>query len=116
MLQKVQLHHACVADADAFASVIAEAVLLTMSCHRLEILKMIDWIPVGFVIFKVLTLSICMFYAVKWHYDQGKKGKDTRAVLVASGKVAGTFMLVLLGLGFGAFALARMLGLDLSMP
>jgi hypothetical protein len=30
--------------------------------------------------------------------------------------VAGIFMLVLLGLGFGAFALARMLGLDLSMP
>lgn len=104
------------AVAGVFASLLREAVLLTLSCHRLEIFKMIDWIPVGFVIFKVLTLSTCMFYAVKWHYDQGKKGKDTRAVLVASGKVAGIFMLVLLGLGFGAFALARMLGLDLSMP
>ncbi|MBS7778294.1 hypothetical protein [Acidovorax sp. CCYZU-2555] len=77
---------------------------------------MIDWIPVGFVLFKVLTLSTCMFFAVKWHYDQGKKGADRRAVLLAGGKVVAIFMLLLLGLGFGAFALARMLGLDLSLP
>ncbi|MEG1769837.1 MAG: hypothetical protein RR311_15300 [Comamonas sp.] len=77
---------------------------------------MIDWIPVGFVLFKVLTLSTCMFFAVKWHYDQGKKGADRRAVLLAGGKVVAIFMLLLLALGFGAFALARMLGLDLSLP
>jgi hypothetical protein len=77
---------------------------------------MIDWIPVVFVIFKVVTLSICMFFAVKWHYDQGKKGKDTRAVLIAGGKVAGIFMLTLLVLGFATFAIARMIGLDLNLP
>lgn len=77
---------------------------------------MIDWIPVGFVVFKVLTLGTCMFFAVKWHYDQGRKGTDKRAVLLAGGKVAALFMLLLLGLGLSAFALARMLGLDLSLP
>ncbi|WP_159915491.1 hypothetical protein [Pantoea sp. 18069] len=77
---------------------------------------MIDWIPVVFVIFKLLTLGTCMFFAVKWHYDQGKKGTDRRAVLLAGGKVAGVFMLTLLGLGLCTFALARMLGLDLSLP
>ena len=77
---------------------------------------MIDWIPVGFVLFKVLTLSTCMFFAVKWHYDQGKKGADRRALLLAGGKVVAIFMLLLLGLGFAFFALARMLGLDLSLP
>ena len=77
---------------------------------------MIDWVPVGFVIFKVVTLSVCMFFAVKWHYDQGNKGADRRAVLLAGGKVAALFMLVLLALGLGAFALARTLGLDLGFP
>ena len=77
---------------------------------------MIDWIPVGFVIFKVLTLSTCMYFAVKWHYDQGKKGADRRTLLLASGKVVAIFMVLVLVLGFGAFSLARTLGLDLSMP
>ena len=77
---------------------------------------MIDWIPVVFVTFKLLTLGTCMFFAIKWHYDQGKKGTDRRAVLLAGGKVAALFMLVLLGLGLTTFALARMLGLDLSLP
>lgn len=77
---------------------------------------MIDWIPIVFVTFKVLTLGTCMFFAIKWHYDQGKKGTDKRAVLRAGGKVAAVFMLSLLGLGLSTFALARMLGLDLSFP
>ncbi len=77
---------------------------------------MIDWIPVIFVVFKALTLSTCMFFAIKWHYDQGKKGMDKRAVLRASGKVVGVFMLVLLGLGLIIFSLARTLGLDLNLP
>ncbi len=77
---------------------------------------MIDWIPVVFVTFKVLTLGTCMFFAIKWHYDQGKKGTDKYAVLRAGGKVAALFMLTLLGLGLATFAFARMLGLDLSLP
>nr|WP_315400293.1 hypothetical protein [uncultured Duganella sp.] len=77
---------------------------------------MIDWIPVVFVVFKFLVLGTGMFYAVKWHYDQGKKGKENRAVLRAGGKVAVVFVLALLGLGLLFFLLIRMLGMDLTYP
>ncbi|WP_021028693.1 hypothetical protein [Comamonas sp. B-9] len=77
---------------------------------------MIDWIPVVFVIFKLGMFSTCMFFAIKWHYDQGKKGGDPRAVLRAGGKVAAIFMLALLLLGLLTFGLMRMLGLDLMLP
>jgi len=79
---------------------------------------MMDWIPVVFVVFKFLVLGTGMFFAIKWHYDQGKKGKEKerRAVLRASGKVAAVFVLVLVGLGIVTFALARKLGLDLAFP
>jgi uncharacterized protein YqhQ len=56
-----------------------------------------------------------MFFAIKWHYDQGKKEQDKkmekRAVLRAVGKVAAVFVLSLLGLGLFTFFLIRMLGL-----
>lgn len=74
-----------------------------------------DWIPAVFVTFKFLVLATGMFYAVKWHYDQGKKGKamvnERRAVLRAGGKVAAIFMLSLLGLGVLTFVLIRTLGM-----
>ena len=75
-----------------------------------------DWIPVVFVVFKFLVLGTGMFYAVKWHYDQGKKGRQTerRAVLRAGGMVAAVFVVVLVGLGIATFVLAGKLGLDLS--
>jgi hypothetical protein len=77
-----------------------------------------DWIPIVFVTFKVLVLGTGMFFAIKWHYDQGTKEKerDMRAVLRAGGKVAAVFVLSLLGLGFVTFVLSRMLGLDLTWP
>lgn len=79
-----------------------------------------EWIPIVFVTFKLAVLCTGMFYAVKWHYDQGKKAKDRaqemRAVLRASGKVAAVFMLALLGLGLFTFVLVRTLGMDLSFP
>ena len=77
---------------------------------------MMDWFPIFFVTFKLLVLGTGMFFAIKWHYDQGKKEKamDKRAVLRAGGKVAVVFMLSLLGLVLVTFALARKLGLDLS--
>lgn len=77
-----------------------------------------DWIPVVLVTFKFLVLGTGMFYAIKWHYDQGKKemekGQERRAVLRASGKVAAGFVLALIGLGLLTFLLGRKLGLDLS--
>ena len=77
---------------------------------------MMDWIPIVFVTFKVLVLGTGMFFAIKWHYDQGKKEKEKRAALRAGGKVAAVFVLSLLGLVLVTFVLARMLGLDLTFP
>lgn len=35
-----------------------------------------DWVPIVFITFKVLVFGTGMFFAIKWHYDQGKKAKD----------------------------------------
>jgi uncharacterized protein YqhQ len=79
-----------------------------------------EWIPIVLVTFKVLVFGTGMFFAIKWHYDQGKKEQDKekekRAVLRAAGKVAAVFMLSLLGLVLVTFALSRKLGLDLTLP
>lgn len=81
---------------------------------------MIELIPLFLVTFKVLVLGTGMYYAIKWHYDQGKKEKnkqrEMRAVLRTSGKVAVVFVLVLVGLGFATFGLGSTLGLDLTFP
>ena len=77
---------------------------------------MIDWIPVVFITFKVLIFGTCMFFAIKWHYDQGKKGLNKRALLRKGGKVAAVFTLALLGVLLFTFVLARKLGMDLRLP
>jgi len=78
-----------------------------------------EWIPIVFVVFKVLVLGTGMFYAIKWHYDQGKKkevkAEERRAVLRAAGKVAVVFLLLLVGLGFATFFMAQKMGLDLGL-
>ena len=75
-----------------------------------------DWIPIVLVTFKVLVLGIGMFFALKWHYDQGKKGKpmEKRALLRSSGKVAAIFVLSLLALALFTFMLVKTVGLNLS--
>ena len=77
-----------------------------------------DSIPIVLMTFKILVLGTGMFFAIKWHYDQGTKEKerDMRAVLRAGGKVAAVFVLSLLGLVFFTFFLGRRLGLDLTWP
>ena len=79
---------------------------------------MIDWTPIVFVTFKFLVLGTGMFFAIKWHYDQGKKDQDkakqNRAVLRASGKVVAVFMLLLLALGIVTFFVVRVAGLEMS--
>ena len=78
---------------------------------------MMDWIPIVFVTFKVIVLGTGMFFAIKWHYDQGKKKEmEKRAVLRAAGKVAAVFVLLLLGLLLFTFFLAGKLGLNLTFP
>jgi len=76
-----------------------------------------DWVPIVFMTFKVLVFGTGMFFAIKWHYEQGKKGKDKQnPVLRAGGKVAAVFVLSLLALSLFAFALGRLFGLDLTLP
>ncbi|WP_280952379.1 hypothetical protein [Brucella oryzae] len=36
-----------------------------------------EWIPVFFVAFKVVVLGAAMFFAIKWHYDEDKKKKNS---------------------------------------
>ncbi|PZU87270.1 MAG: hypothetical protein DI527_19105 [Chelatococcus sp.] len=74
-----------------------------------------DWVPIVFGTFKVVMLGIGMYFAIKWHYDQGKK-LERGAVLRAGGTMVAVFALSLLGLGLLVFGLSRMLGLDLSLP
>jgi len=78
-----------------------------------------EWFPEVFYTFKFLALGVGMFFAIKWHYDQGKKkngAKERREVLRAAGKVAAVFVLSLLVLGFATFFLVSKLSLDLSLP
>ena len=78
-----------------------------------------DWVPIVFITFKVLVFGTGMFFAIKWHYDQGKKGKpiQRRAVLRAAGKVAlfaVIFLLLAMALLLATFAFGKKLGLDLT--
>lgn len=75
-----------------------------------------DWFPIVAGTFKLLALCTGMFFAIKWHFDQGQKERqmDRRAVLRAAGKVTAIFALSLLVLGLFTFVLVRHLGLDLS--
>jgi len=77
-----------------------------------------DWFPIVAGTFKVLALLTGMFFAIKWHYDQGKKEQDSekqkRAVLRATGKVAAIFVLSLVVLGLITYFLVRHMSLDLG--
>jgi hypothetical protein len=79
-----------------------------------EILNIMDWFPIVFGTFKVVALAIGMFFAIKWHYDQGRKDNASRVAVRTIGKVAALFLLALFGLGFATFTLARKLGMDLT--
>lgn len=74
-------------------------------------------IPISFVIFKVLVLSIGMFLAVKWHYDRGQKDRNqkTAAVVLTSIKVGGAFVASAFLMLFLTFEFCNRMGLDLSM-
>lgn len=76
-----------------------------------------DWVPIVFATFKGIVLITGMFFAIKWHYDQGKKGKQTemRTVLRASGKVAALFLVSLVLLGVFTFYLIKAVGLDMTL-
>lgn len=77
---------------------------------------MIDWVPVVFVVFKAVMFGTCMFFAIKWHYDQGKKGADRRALLRTVAKIVAAFIVALGLVLLFTFGLASMLGMDLRLP
>ena len=90
-----------------------------VSSDSLEIFEMMDWfVLLVFVTFKLLVFGTGMFFAIKWHYDQGHKEKkmDKRAVLRVGGKAAAVFVLALLGVGLFTFVTSRMIGLNLTLP
>lgn len=40
--------------------------------------KKMDWVPIVLMTFKVAVFGTCMFFAIKWHHDQGKKDKEEK--------------------------------------
>jgi hypothetical protein len=74
---------------------------------------MMDWVPVVFITFKVLVFGTGMFFAIKWHHEQAKKGRqtDTRATLRTVGKVAAIFVPSVVILLLITFAVSKKLGL-----
>lgn len=76
-----------------------------------------DWVLIVFVLFKGLVFIAGMVFAIKWHYDkETRKGADPRALLRVAGKFGAVFVLLLVVLLAFTFWLARMLGMDLSLP
>jgi len=75
-----------------------------------------DWVPIVFVAFKVLVFGTAMFFAIKWHYDQGKSKKEVRAVLRTSAAVLAVIVLLAVGVVFATFTFAKWLGMDLNLP
>lgn len=75
-----------------------------------------DWVLTGFVLFKALVFVTGMYFAVKWHYDQEKHGADRGALLRVGARFVAGFLVLLLLLLVATFGLARMLGMDLSLP
>jgi hypothetical protein len=74
-------------------------------------------IPISFVIFKVLVLSVGMYLAVKWHYDRGHKDKNqkTAAVVLTSIKVGTAFIASAFLMVYLTFEVCNRMGLDLTM-
>ena len=50
---------------------------------------MMEWIPIIFFIFKILVFGTGMFFAIKWHYDKGKKKKKEKEEAKRNNKIGG---------------------------
>ncbi|MBY3591330.1 hypothetical protein HJA87_15845 [Rhizobium bangladeshense] len=74
-----------------------------------------DSVPIVLVTFKVLALAIAMFFAIKWHYDQGEKAVPL-AILRTGVTMTAGFLLAVLIVTLIAFTLSGYLGLDLRFP
>lgn len=78
-------------------------------------MRPMEWVPVGFITLKALVFCATMFFAIKWHYEQGQ-GLSKRALLLTAGKVAAVFILVLTAVLLLTFGVAAGLGMDLRLP
>jgi hypothetical protein len=76
----------------------------------------VDWVLIGFVLFKGLVFVTGMYFAIKWHYDREKTGANRRALLGMGAKFVAVFVVLLLVVLSLTFVLARTLGMDLSLP
>lgn len=77
---------------------------------------MFDWVPVVFIVFKAAIFVTCMFFAIKWHYDQGKKkGLDRRTLLRNSVLIVGAFLLAVVAVLLLTLTFASRMGMDLSL-
>jgi len=76
----------------------------------------VDWLLIVFVLFKGAVFATGMYFAIKWHYDRERTSTDRRTLLRMGVKLGALFLLLLLGLLGLTFGLARMLGMDLSLP
>mgnify|MGYP007076018766 CR=1 FL=1 len=77
---------------------------------------MYDWVPVMFATFKGVAFVACMFFAIKWHYDQGKKkGIAPRALLLSSAKIGGAFITAVMLVAMLTLWAAKTMGMDLSL-
>ncbi|MFG6461879.1 hypothetical protein ACG04Q_09880 [Roseateles sp. DXS20W] len=75
-----------------------------------------DWVLIVFVLFKGGVFLAGMYFAIKWHYDREKQWADRRVLLRAGARFLAVFAVLLLVLLALTFGLARMLGMDLSLP
>lgn len=75
---------------------------------------MIDLVPIFLITFKAIALGTCMFFAIKWHYDQDKKKVPARTVLLSGLKVIAALTVLSALLVWGTLSLSRRLGLDLT--
>jgi hypothetical protein len=76
----------------------------------------VDWVLIVFVLFKGLVFGTGMVFAIKWHYDREKQHAGGRALRRAGALWVAAFLLLLLVLLGFTFGLARLLGMDLSLP
>lgn len=74
-----------------------------------------EWVPAGFIALKALVFVATMFFAIKWHYEQGQ-ALSKRALLLTAGKVAAVFILVLAAVLLLTYGVAQALGMDLRLP
>ena len=75
-----------------------------------------DWVLIVFVLFKGLVFVTGMALAIKWHYDREKARTDRRALRRLAITFVAGFVLLLVVVSALTFGLARMLGMDLSLP